>query len=52
MAEVEPIVALGEAQAFVRIETGEEEAVVAGLIRTASATIGSTSAIRVPPRGS
>lgn len=37
MAEVEPIVTLGEAQAFVRIETGEEEAVVAGLIRTASA---------------
>jgi uncharacterized phiE125 gp8 family phage protein len=32
-----PIVTLSEAQAFVRIETGEEEAVVAGLIRTASA---------------
>jgi len=33
----EPAVTLGEAQAYVRIETGEEEAVVAGLIRTASA---------------
>lgn len=33
----EPIVALSEAQAYVRIETGEEEALVAGLIRTASA---------------
>lgn len=32
----EPIVTLGEAQAYVRIETGEEEAVVAGLIRVAS----------------
>lgn len=32
-----PIVTMSEAQAFVRIETGEEEAVVAGLIRTASA---------------
>ena len=32
-----PIVTLSEAQAYVRIETGEEEAVVAGLIRTASA---------------
>lgn len=33
----EPIVTLSEAQAYVRIETGEEEAVLAGLIRTASA---------------
>ena len=33
----EPAVTLSEAQAFVRIETGEEEAIVAGLIRTASA---------------
>jgi uncharacterized phiE125 gp8 family phage protein len=33
----EPAVTLGEAQAYVRIETGEEEAIVAGLIRTASA---------------
>jgi uncharacterized phiE125 gp8 family phage protein len=32
-----PAVTLGEAQAYVRIETGEEEAIVAGLIRTASA---------------
>lgn len=32
-----PTVTLNEAQAYVRIETGEEEAVVAGLIRTASA---------------
>lgn len=37
MADTLPIVTLGEAQAFVRIETGEEEAVVAGLVRTASA---------------
>ena len=32
-----PVVSLSEAQAYVRIETGEEEAVLAGLIRTASA---------------
>jgi uncharacterized phiE125 gp8 family phage protein len=32
-----PIVTINEAQAYVRIETGEEEAVLAGLIRTASA---------------
>lgn len=32
-----PIVTMNEAQAYVRIETGEEEAVLAGLIRTASA---------------
>jgi uncharacterized phiE125 gp8 family phage protein len=32
----EPIVNMSEAQAYVRIETGEEEAVLAGLIRTAS----------------
>lgn len=30
-------VSLSEAQAYVRIETGEEEAVVAGLVRSASA---------------
>jgi uncharacterized phiE125 gp8 family phage protein len=33
----EPPVSLAEAQAYVRIETGEEEAVLAGLLRTASA---------------
>ena len=33
----EPAVSMAEAQAFVRIETGEEEALLAGLIRTASA---------------
>ncbi|MEO5972427.1 MAG: hypothetical protein ABIP91_03585 [Sphingomicrobium sp.] len=33
----QPAVTLSEAQAFVRIETGEEEAVLAGLVRTASA---------------
>lgn len=33
----EPIVSLAEAQAYVRIETGEEEALLAGLIRSASA---------------
>ena len=32
-----PIVTMSEAQAYVRIDTGEEEAVLAGLIRTASA---------------
>jgi len=32
-----PVVTMSEAQAYVRIETGEEEAVLAGLIRTASA---------------
>jgi uncharacterized phiE125 gp8 family phage protein len=33
----EPIVSMSEAQAYVRIETGEEEALLAGLIRAASA---------------
>jgi len=33
----QPIVSLSEAQAFVRVETGEEEALLAGLLRTASA---------------
>jgi uncharacterized phiE125 gp8 family phage protein len=33
---VAPAVTMSEAQAYVRIETGEEEAVLAGLIRTAS----------------
>jgi hypothetical protein len=32
-----PIVTMSEALAFARIETGEEEALLAGLIRTASA---------------
>jgi uncharacterized phiE125 gp8 family phage protein len=32
-----PPITMSEAQAYVRIETGEEEAVLAGLIRTASA---------------
>jgi uncharacterized phiE125 gp8 family phage protein len=32
-----PIVTLSEAQAYLRIETGEEEALLAGLIRSASA---------------
>ena len=32
----EPIVTLAEAQAFARVETGEEEALLAGLIRSAS----------------
>ena len=31
-----PAVTMSEAQAYVRIETGEEEAVLAGLVRTAS----------------
>lgn len=31
-----PIITMSEAQAFLRIETGEEEALLAGLIRTAS----------------
>ena len=33
---VEPAVSLAEAQAFVRIENGEEEAILAGLIRSAT----------------
>ena len=37
MAPAQPIVTMSEAQAFVRIETGEEEAVLAALIRSASA---------------
>jgi uncharacterized phiE125 gp8 family phage protein len=32
-----PAVTISEAQAYVRVETGEEEALLAGLIRTASA---------------
>lgn len=32
-----PAVSMAEAQAYARIETGEEEAVLAGLVRTASA---------------
>jgi uncharacterized phiE125 gp8 family phage protein len=32
-----PIVTLSEAQAYLRIETGEEEALLSGLVRTASA---------------
>lgn len=34
--QAEPIVTLAEARAFARIETGEEEALLAGLIRSAS----------------
>ena len=37
MGMSEPAVSLSEAQGFVRVETGEEEAILAGLIRTASA---------------
>lgn len=37
MTLAEPIVTMSEAQAYVRVETGEEEAILAGLIRTASA---------------
>ena len=33
----EPALSLSEVQAFVRVETGEEEALLAGLMRTASA---------------
>lgn len=36
-AMAEPIVTLSEAQAFTRIESGEEEALLAGLVRSASA---------------
>ena len=36
-AVVESAVSISEAQAYVRIETGEEEAVLAGLLRTATA---------------
>lgn len=32
----EPAITLGEAQAFLRLETGEEEALAAGLIRSAT----------------
>jgi uncharacterized phiE125 gp8 family phage protein len=35
-AAAEPVVSMAEAPAYVRIETGEEEAVLAALIRTAS----------------
>ena len=33
----QPIITLAEAQTFVRVETGEEEAILAGLVRSASA---------------
>jgi uncharacterized phiE125 gp8 family phage protein len=36
VALAQPIITMSEAQAYVRIETGEEEALLAGLIRTAS----------------
>lgn len=35
--QTEPAVSLPEAQAFVRVERGEEEALLAGMVRTASA---------------
>lgn len=35
--QVPPAVTVSEAQAYLRIETGDEEAIVAGLIRTATA---------------
>jgi uncharacterized phiE125 gp8 family phage protein len=35
-SSAEPLVTLAEAQAFARVETGEEEALLAGLIRSAS----------------
>lgn len=37
LGQAQPAVSLGEAQAFVRVETGEEEAVLAGLVRSSSA---------------
>ena len=37
LGQAAPIVSLSEAQAFVRVETGEEEAILAALIRSASA---------------
>ena len=36
-AIAEPVVSLAEAQAYTRVDTGEEEAILAGLIRTAHA---------------
>ncbi|URD62215.1 hypothetical protein M8312_06850 [Sphingomonas sp. KRR8] len=36
-ADVLPIVSLAEVQGFVRVETGDEEALLAGMVRTASA---------------
>lgn len=36
-ADLSPIVTMAEVQAFVRLESGDEEALLAGLIRTASA---------------
>jgi uncharacterized phiE125 gp8 family phage protein len=36
IVQAQPIVTLAEAQAFARIETGEEEALLAGLVRSAS----------------
>lgn len=35
-AGAQPIVALAQAQTYARAETGEEEAILAGLVRTAS----------------
>jgi uncharacterized phiE125 gp8 family phage protein len=36
LEDIVPIVTLSEAQAFARVETGEEEALIAGLVRSAS----------------
>ena len=56
-----PAVTMSEAQAYVRIETGEEEAVLAALIRTASAVceeflnrvvVARDFELDVPPSGS
>ena len=56
-----PAVTMSEAQAYVRIETGEEEAVLAGLVRTASAlcesflnqvVVARTFAMELPASGS
>lgn len=55
-----PIVKLSEAQAYLRVETGQEEALLAGLIRSASAlceafinqvVIDRTFDVTIPPTG-
>lgn len=37
MALIPPAISMAEAQAYARVETGEEEALLAGLVRTATA---------------
>jgi uncharacterized phiE125 gp8 family phage protein len=47
MSSIEPVVSLPEAQAFLRIETGDEEALLAGFVRSATALCESFLGLRL-----